>query len=44
MQNGPMYVRFDVYADFEEYKAGIYAKTSHVLLGGHAVKLIGWGK
>lgn len=43
MTNGPLYVRFDVFNDFEEYSSGIYGKSSHLFLGGHAVKLIGWG-
>jgi cathepsin B len=44
MQNGPMYCRFDVYTDFKEYKSGIYYVTSKSFLGGHAVKLLGWGR
>ena len=43
MTYGPMYSRFEVYDDFMEYKNGIYYQTSKTLLGGHAVKLIGWG-
>jgi cysteine peptidase C len=41
--NGPVEVAFSVYADFEAYKSGIYKKTSNQFLGGHAVKMLGWG-
>ena len=41
---GVLYCEFDVYADFKQYKSGIYYKTSNNLLGQHAVKLLGWGK
>jgi cathepsin B len=40
---GPLYVAFEVYADFETYKSGVYKHTTGDLLGGHAVELIGWG-
>ncbi|CAJ0929405.1 unnamed protein product, partial [Mesorhabditis belari] len=43
MTNGPVEVAFEVYADFEQYKSGVYVHTGGSLLGGHAVKLIGWG-
>ena len=32
-----------VYSDFMRYKSGIYQRSSSELLGGHAVKIIGWG-
>ena len=41
--NGPVETGFQVYQDFMSYKGGIYKKTSNVLLGGHAVKVVGWG-
>eukprot|EP01006_Ploeotia_vitrea_P063314 TRINITY_DN85301_c0_g1_i1.p1 TRINITY_DN85301_c0_g1~~TRINITY_DN85301_c0_g1_i1.p1 ORF type:complete len:324 (-),score=58.85 TRINITY_DN85301_c0_g1_i1:113-1063(-) len=41
--NGPVEVAFSVYEDFIHYKSGVYKHTSGRLLGGHAVKLIGWG-
>ncbi|KAK5967862.1 Gut specific cysteine proteinase [Trichostrongylus colubriformis] len=44
MKNGPVVAGFDVYADFHEYTSGIYKHTGGPLLGGHAVKVIGWGK
>lgn len=34
---------FTVYADFMNYKGGIYKHVSGAQQGGHAVKLIGWG-
>jgi len=43
MTNGPVEVCFDVYEDFLSYKSGVYQYTSGSLLGGHCVKMIGWG-
>lgn len=43
MTNGPLYVAFTVYADFETYKSGVYKHTTGESLGGHAVEVIGWG-
>lgn len=44
MTNGPLYVAFQVYADFQTYKSGVYKHTTgRIPLGGHAVELIGWG-
>ena len=40
--NGPMHVGFVVYDDFMTYSSGIYSATSNTVVGGHAVKLIGW--
>lgn len=42
--NGPVETGFSVYRDFLSYKSGIYVHKSGELLGGHAVKIIGWGK
>jgi len=42
-QNGPVEVAFDVYEDFLSYKSGVYQHTTGDYLGGHAVKLLGWG-
>jgi len=41
--NGPVETGFMVYEDFMQYKSGIYSHSSGKLLGGHAVKIIGWG-
>jgi len=43
MTNGPVEAAFDVYADFENYKSGVYRHVSGEYLGGHAIKIIGWG-
>lgn len=47
MQNiqagGPVEAAFTVYQDFMSYKGGIYQHTSGSMLGGHAIKAIGWG-
>ncbi|XP_057534627.1 cathepsin B-like protease 2 [Amaranthus tricolor] len=42
-KNGPLEVAFDVYEDFAHYKSGVYKHLTGEYLGGHAVKLIGWG-
>jgi cathepsin B len=43
MTFGPVETTFSVYADFETYAGGIYHKTTGHSLGGHAVRLVGWG-
>lgn len=40
---GPVEAAFNVYADFMSYQGGVYRRTSDSLLGGHAVKAVGWG-
>jgi len=42
-KNGPFEVAFSVYQDFESYKGGVYKHVSGPMLGGHAVKVVGWG-
>ena len=42
-KNGPVETGFKVYEDFMSYSSGIYKRTSNKLLGGHAVKIVGWG-
>jgi cathepsin B len=44
MQYGPISAAFDVYADFENYVSGVYHVTSKKDLGGHAVRIVGWGE
>jgi len=44
LKYGPLEAGFMVYEDFKLYKGGIYKHTTGKLLGGHAVKLIGWGE
>jgi len=44
LTNGPVEAGFDVYSDFMSYKTGIYTNTTgSTYLGGHAVKIVGWG-
>nr|QOV03088.1 cathepsin B3 [Dysdercus peruvianus] len=43
LAHGPVEAAFDVYADFPTYKSGVYHQTSGSYLGGHAVRVIGWG-
>jgi len=43
MKHGPIEVAFTVYQDFLTYKSGVYKHTTGSQLGGHAVKMIGWG-
>eukprot|EP01017_Pseudomicrothorax_dubius_P026877 TRINITY_DN3038_c0_g2_i2.p1 TRINITY_DN3038_c0_g2~~TRINITY_DN3038_c0_g2_i2.p1 ORF type:complete len:479 (+),score=98.24 TRINITY_DN3038_c0_g2_i2:112-1548(+) len=43
VQNGPVETAFTVFEDFLAYKTGIYSHVTGVELGGHAVKIIGWG-
>lgn len=43
MTNGPMMVGLTVYEDFMNYESGIYEYTTGVAVGGHAIKIIGWG-
>ncbi|KAK3033937.1 hypothetical protein RJ639_032369 [Escallonia herrerae] len=42
-KNGPVEVAFTVYEDFAHYKSGVYKHITGDAMGGHAVKLIGWG-
>jgi len=41
--HGPVETAFSVYQDFLTYKSGVYKRTSNQYLGGHAVKILGWG-
>jgi cathepsin B len=43
LKNGPVEATFDVYEDFLTYKSGVYQHTTGELLGGHAIKILGWG-
>jgi cathepsin B len=44
MKNGPVSAAFEVYEDFLAYTGGIYHHVTGAGVGGHAVKLIGWGE
>lgn len=43
MTNGPIEASFSVYEDFLTYKSGVYKHTTGSYLGGHAIKVLGWG-
>jgi cathepsin B len=43
MEGGSVETAFTVYSDFENYAGGIYHHTSGQMMGGHAVKFVGWG-
>jgi cathepsin B len=44
MKYGPVSAAFEVYEDFLAYTGGIYHHVTGQAVGGHAVKLIGWGE
>jgi cathepsin B len=41
--NGPVEGAFTVYEDFLAYKTGVYIHKTGQALGGHAIKILGWG-
>jgi len=42
--DGPVEGTFDVYSDFIQYSSGVYVQSNNATyLGGHAIKMIGWG-
>lgn len=42
-KNGPVEAAFSVYSDFPTYKSGVYKHTTGSMLGGHAIRILGWG-
>ncbi|GAA37330.2 cathepsin B-like cysteine proteinase [Clonorchis sinensis] len=40
---GPVEATMNVYTDFANYAGGVYKHTTGELLGGHAIRLLGWG-
>lgn len=42
-KNGSVGGAFTVYEDFPNYKSGVYQHVTGQELGGHAIKVIGWG-
>ena len=42
-ENGSVEGTFTVYEDFGDYSSGIYQHLTGSYLGGHAIKIIGWG-
>eukprot|EP00124_Ichthyophonus_hoferi_P002920 Ihof_evm7s223 gene=Ihof_evmTU7s223 len=43
-KNGPVEAAFIVYQDFMSYQSGVYRHMGGGIIGGHAVKIIGWGE
>lgn len=43
MEGGPLETAFTVYSDFENYASGIYEHKTGQSVGGHAVRMVGWG-
>ena len=46
MAHGPIEVSYYIYSDFAQYRGGVYRRSAQARgpVGGHAVKLIGWGE
>ncbi|XP_026639021.1 cathepsin B isoform X2 [Microtus ochrogaster] len=42
-KNGPVEGAFTVYSDFLTYKSGVYKHVAGDVLGGHAIRILGWG-
>lgn len=43
MNEGPVETGFTVYRDLMAYQGGVYTSDCSQQLGGHAVKIVGWG-
>jgi cathepsin B len=43
MANGPVVATFTVYEDFFQYSTGVYQHATGRMVGGHAVRIVGWG-
>ena len=43
-EHGPVEASFTVYEDFPTYRSGVYQHVTGSALGGHAIKMIGWGE
>jgi len=43
MTNGPIEAAYEVFEDFLNYKSGVYQYYAGSLVGGHAVRILGWG-
>ncbi|GKT36627.1 cathepsin B, partial [Aduncisulcus paluster] len=41
--NGPVEAAFNVYEDFYSYESGVYVHKTGSYVGGHAIKILGWG-
>lgn len=43
MDNGPLMLGLQIFEDFMNYEEGIYKQVTGDMVGGHAMKLVGWG-
>ncbi|CAK9294014.1 unnamed protein product [Gordionus sp. m RMFG-2023] len=43
MLYGPVEAALSIYEDFLQYKSGVYKHETGGFMGGHAIKIIGWG-
>jgi len=43
-EHGPVEAAITVYEDFMAYKGGVYHHVEGKALGGHAIRLVGWGE
>jgi len=43
MEKGTLSVALTVYEDFDAYTGGVYQHVTGKKLGGHAIKMVGWG-
>jgi cathepsin B len=43
MTNGPVSATLTIYEDFLTYSGGVYKHQTGSSLGGHAIKIYGWG-
>ncbi|BES87654.1 Cathepsin B [Nesidiocoris tenuis] len=44
LENGPVEGAFTVHADLLQYKSGVYKHVAGKTLGGHAIRILGWGE
>lgn len=43
MKNGPVEATLTVHEDLLQYKSGVYQHVAGKALGGHAIRMLGWG-
>jgi len=43
LEHGPVEGAFSVYEDLLSYKEGVYQHVHGKMLGGHAIRIVGWG-
>ena len=42
-EHGPLLGAFAVTQEFFRYQSGVFSRVSNNLVGGHAIKVLGWG-